>query len=294
MADHCSKTPPAGTRKFLIFNCSKGKMKSFIVGLVILCVAVTAGTIIYLNRQKAPPTPTPVVESPPRQTEQTPPEKIAAPKQEQPRTVSEGANEPAQVPVTNSASDNMESGVATTFSKAIDTLISPQTSFSDRQALLKQLKNAGELDSAIAELKQRAASIPNDPKIPTALGEALLNKFPVQDHDEAAQLGMQIDQNFNTALALDPANWEAEFFKADSMSYWPPEANKSPEVIQRLSSLIDQQETMTPQSQFAQTYVLLGDQYQKAGQSAYAQTTWQLGLAKFPSDPTLQNRIATQ
>jgi hypothetical protein len=41
-------------------------------------------------------------------------------------------------------------------------------------------------------------------------------------------------------------------------------------VIQQLSSLIDQQEKITPQPQFAQTYVLLGDEYQALGQPAKA------------------------
>jgi len=47
---------------------------------------------------------------------------------------------------------------------------------------------------------------------------------------------------------------------------------------------------MPPQPQFAQTYVLLGEQYQKAGQSDQAQATWQLGLARFPNDPTLRQK----
>jgi hypothetical protein len=52
----------------------------------------------------------------------------------------------------------------------------------------------------------------------------------------------------------------------------------------QLSNLIDQQEAMPPQPQFAQTYVLLGDQYKKTGQPDYAVQTWRLGLAKFPAD----------
>ena len=67
--------------------------------------------------------------------------------------------------------------------------------------------------------------------------------------------------------------------------------NKGPEVIQRLSSLIDQQETMPPQPQFAQIYVLLGEQYQKAGQPDNAIQTWRRGAAKFPGDPALQKKI---
>lgn len=263
-------------------------MKTFVVALIIVCVAVTAGTIIHLNRQKAPPAPAPVVESSPEQTQ---PERTAAPQPAEPRTVSVNRNETAQMAVTKSTSDNLKSDANTAFSKAIDALLSPQTSLKDRRVLFKQLKDAGELDQAIGDLKQRAADNPNDAEIPAALGEAYLNKFPVPDPQEGAILGLEADQSFNAALKIDPANWDAQFFKAEAMSYWPSEMNKGQEVIQRFSNLIDQQETMPQQPQFAQAYVLLGDEYQKLGQPDKAQATWQLGAQEFPNNPMLQTRI---
>jgi tetratricopeptide (TPR) repeat protein len=104
-------------------------------------------------------------------------------------------------------------------------------------------------------------------------------------------LGMQADQNFDAALELDPANWEAQFFKAAAMSYWPLELNKGEEVVQRFARLIDQQEALLPEPQFAQTYVLLGDQYQKMGQPDYAVATWQIGAQRYPGDTTLQQKL---
>jgi tetratricopeptide (TPR) repeat protein len=262
---------------------------------VVICVAAIAGTIIYFNRQKPMPPPVPVVEASLPSAEPATPEKIVAPKPDPRRIVSDTAGEPkpaaASSPV---ASDLQADGVATALSQAVDILISPQASFQTRRELWQKLKEAGQLDQVIAELKRRAANNPNDPAIPTALGVGLMNKFPVQDFNEAALLGLQIDQNFNTALKLDPANWEAQYEKAGSMSYWPDVAgDKKPEIIQRLSSLIDQQETMPPQPQFAKTYILLGDQYKKAGQADLAQATWQLGAQKFPNNSTLQKKIAS-
>ena len=49
---------------------------------------------------------------------------------------------------------------------------------------------------------------------------------------------------------------------------------------------------MPSQPLFAQTYVLLGDEYQKLGQPDYAEQTWKLGAAKFPTDPALQKRLS--
>ena len=102
---------------------------------------------------------------------------------------------------------------------------------------------------------------------------------------------MKADMTFDGALESDPNNWQARFIKSVAMSYWPTQLNKGQEVVQRLQNLIDQQESIPAQPQFAQSYVLLGDQYQKAGQMDYASQTWQLGAQRYPADPTLRARI---
>jgi tetratricopeptide (TPR) repeat protein len=179
--------------------------------------------------------------------------------------------------------------------KAVDALLSAKSA-KEKHDLFQELLKSGQLDQAMAELKQRATDNPNDPEIPTTLGEAELNKVKAlhdagADVNEMGILAMQADQNFNAALKIDPQNWEANFVKASSMYYWPADPTRDNDVVQRLSSLIDQQETMTMQPQFAQTYVVLGNEYQKLGQPDKAQATWQLGAQKFPNDPTLQAKI---
>jgi hypothetical protein len=51
---------------------------------------------------------------------------------------------------------------------------------------------------------------------------------------------------------------------------------------------------MASQPEFAQAYVFLGNEYQKIGQPDKAAATWQIGLTKFPNDPTLQKKISGQ
>ena len=148
-------------------------------------------------------------------------------------------------------------------------------------------------------MKQRAADNPNDPEIPTTLGEAQLNKLKALkdaggDYNEIGILAMQADQSFNAALKIDPQNWEAQFVKSASMYYWPANPQTDNEVLQRLSGLIDEQGTMPAQPQFAQTYVMLGNEYLKIGQPDKAMATWQLGAQQFPTDPTLQKKISGQ
>ena len=166
--------------------------------------------------------------------------------------------------------------------------------------MFEQLRKNGQLDAVISELQKRAAANPNDPEIPTTLGEAMLNKVKGlhdagdADVNEMGILAMQADQSFNAALKIDPKNWEAQFVKYSSMYYWPASPERDANVAQQLSSLIDQQEGMPSQPQFANTYVVLGNQYQKMGKTDEAMATWQLGAQKFPGDPTLQKKISGQ
>jgi len=184
----------------------------------------------------------------------------------------------------------------TPFSRALDILVSADAGFQEKQSAWTQLREAGQLDEAVEALKQGAAENPTSAAHRAALGQAQLQKAGEVSREggaisEMGILGMEADRNFDAALRLDPDNWEAQFFKATAMSYWPLELNKGEEVIQRLSSLIDQQDTLLPQPEFAQTYVVLGDQYQKMGRPGYAVATWQIGSQRFPGNPALQQRV---
>jgi len=177
--------------------------------------------------------------------------------------------------------------------QTVDTLVSAQASYAQKQEAWKQLRQAGKLDQAIAELEQRMAANPRAAEYPATLGQAYLQKCAaIQDVREQGILAMQADKVFDAALALDPANWEARFTKAVALSYWPPAMNKGDEVIQHFQTLIQQQETLPQQPQFAQPYAWLGDQYQKAGRTDEARLVWQRGATLFPNDEKLQAKLA--
>jgi len=175
----------------------------------------------------------------------------------------------------------------------VDQLVSPQTSFVDKYHIWIKLRDEGKMDQVIAELNERATNNPTAAEYPAALGQAYLHKIAVtKDTRDYAVLGAMADRSFDTALDLEPANWDARFFKATAMSYWPEEMNKRPEVIERFTQLIQDQETQTPQTQFAQSYYWLGETYQKAGRPDDADQVWRRGAALFPSDSMLQQKIA--
>jgi len=182
-----------------------------------------------------------------------------------------------------------------TFEQAVDGLVSPATSFAQKQTLWRQLIDSGKLDLAITELEQRAKANPASAEIPAALGQAYLQKAgTIKDLREQGILGLKADATFEAALNLDASNWDARFWRTTAMSYWPPQLGKQTEVIEQCLQLLVQQEAQAPQPQFAQTYVLLGEQYLKQGQEQYAQEIWKRGLSLFPGHETLTAKLTAE
>jgi len=172
-------------------------------------------------------------------------------------------------------------------------LVSPLTSFEEKQAGWRRLMQEGKLADVVKELEQQVTEHPTDVEYRAALGEGYIYQISgVKEMREQAMLGMKADESFDAALKIDPNHWEARFFKTTAMSYWPESLNKGGEVIGNFKELIAMQEAQSPQPQFAQTYAWLGEQYKKAGRIDEAQQVWQRGAALFPTDRTLKSKLA--
>ena len=199
-------------------------------------------------------------------------------------------------PVSNvapSASMSSASVSPITFNQAIENIASPQATHEQKEAAWKHLRDSGRLDQAITELEQRATKHPEVASYPAALGQAYLQKCgTIQDVREQGILAMKADQVFDAALSLDSNNWEARYTKALAMSYWPTQMNRGSEVMQHFVTLVERQETQSPQPHFAQTYTRLGDEYLKYGHRDYAQEVWQRGVKLFPENQELRARLS--
>jgi tetratricopeptide (TPR) repeat protein len=271
------------------------KRQVVILFMVVLVLAGLAATLVHMNRPHTsptalselasePPPPSPASETQPG-AEPAPPPMAAASAQ---------TSEPAQPrqearPAPVSLPANLETALV---GQTLDRLISSQVSYQEKQAAWKSLRDSGKLDQAITELEQRMAGDPRDAAYPATLGQAYLKKCAMLD-DIRAQgiLALQADRLFETALTIDPANWEARFTKAVAMSYWPASMNKGNEVVQQFNTLIQQQQTQPPQPQFADPFIQLGSFYQKNGDTESARTVWQQGAGLFPDNQELRNQL---
>ncbi|HWD21103.1 MAG TPA: tetratricopeptide repeat protein [Verrucomicrobiae bacterium] len=176
---------------------------------------------------------------------------------------------------------------------AVDVLVSPKATFADRQAAWKEIRERGMLQDAANELEQRMKDNPDEAAYPAALGQAYLKLCATtEDVRSRAVWAMTADRMFDTAIALDPSNWDARYTKAVAMTYWPADLHKGDDVVQQFNTLIQQQEQKTPQPQFAQTYEWLGKFYDKNGQPEQARQVWERGAALYPNDSTLRARLA--
>src|SRR6266542_385386 len=64
------------------------------------------------------------------------------------------------------------------------------------------------------------------------------------------------------------------------------------QAVWKLQTLIQQQETQPAQAHFARSYLRLGDQYLKAGQTDDAVQVWERGAAFFPNNEELKGKLA--
>jgi tetratricopeptide (TPR) repeat protein len=277
-------------------------MKTFTITLLVVCGVVILGAVVYLDLPKAKPA---SAATPPTQVaEQSPPASIprqaAIPVSTPTQAVSQTASAPEQTATATGSATNEAVGDSSTntIHKLARALLTAKSA-EEKRALFDQLRKDNELEAVIADLKQQATDNPNNPEIPTTLGEAELNQIRALSEsgtastDQMGILAMQADQAFDAALKIDPNNWEAQYVKSASMYYWPSSQQTDNQEVQQLTHLIDQQESMPSNPEFAQTYLLLGNEYQKLGQQDKALATWQLGAQEFPNNSDLQKKVAS-
>ena len=276
-------------------------MKRIVLSVAALTgLSVAVGLGLGMISARSPAMPAPAAEAHPVQEEEPPSAKTAAPAADRvPESTPDKHfnTDPKPEPKPEASPKYYSPAPSNPVAKLIlnqpvDTLLSSQTSFEKKQAVWTQLKEAGKLDDTINELEQRAAGDPRSAETAAMLGEAYLKKCATtEDIRERAILAMKADEVLDSALNLDPNNWDAQFDKVSAMAKWPAELNKGKEVVDQFQTLIQQQEAEPPQPQFALAYVRFGDFYQRNGQNDIASQIWQRGAAFFPDNSELQKRL---
>jgi tetratricopeptide (TPR) repeat protein len=163
-----------------------------------------------------------------------------------------------------------------------------------RQQLFEELRQSGRMDEYVAEIERLAAEDPTNPELQVALGNAYLQRlFGANPGPEQGTWAFKSDAAFGRALELDPENWEARFLKAVSLSNWPAFLGKGREAMDHFETLVEQQESLAPRPEFAQTYLFYGNVLAANGDPGEALAVWRRGLSLFPDSGALRDAIAT-
>jgi tetratricopeptide (TPR) repeat protein len=176
---------------------------------------------------------------------------------------------------------------------ALAALENPELSDAERQKIWAELAKAGLVDQLLAQFEERAKLAPNDPDAQVELGSAYLQRlFQATPGPEQGLWAGKADKAFDAALALDSNHWEARFSKAVSLSFWPPIFGKQKEAVSHFETLLSQQsQSSAKDPRFAQTHLLLGNLYQQSGNAAKASETWAAGLALYPDNASLKEKV---
>jgi len=183
---------------------------------------------------------------------------------------------------------------ASAMPSATDDLLRAVLAASDveQAQLWKQITAEGRADEVLAAFRARAEASPNDPERQLELGQAYIARIAeVGNSPLAGTLATQADGAFDRALTLDPEHHEARFYKAVSLSFWPPVFGKQPAAIEQFEVLVAQQDRRTSEPRFAETHLLLGNMYQQTGQREKALAAWARGAQLFPSHTGLARQL---
>ncbi|MBK8100723.1 MAG: hypothetical protein IPK26_26850 [Planctomycetes bacterium] len=161
--------------------------------------------------------------------------------------------------------------------------------FWQNSKLWRRAFEEGRMDEVIALFEEAVKNAPNDPDAHMQLASAYLSYL--QMDQSKYPLSQKADAEFDKVLALDDKHWNARFSKAVSYTFWPDFLGKKPEAMKHFETLIQQQESMPPESQHAQTYLFLGNLLEQRGKSDEARAIWQKGARRHPDSDELKQKV---
>lgn len=159
-------------------------------------------------------------------------------------------------------------------------------------AIWAAARKAGKQKELLAAFEAAAKAAPNDATAQYAYGQACIQSLlGTQDFMEQGVLSQLADKAFDAALEVDERHWEARYSKAVSYTFWPDFLGKKKEAIAHLQTLIDQQEAARPEQKHIETYLTLGNVLAQQGKDDEAKKVWERGLARFPDDARLKQKL---
>ena len=117
-------------------------------------------------------------------------------------------------------------------------------------------------------------------------------RLPVASFFSKPKLAGKAEAMLEGVLATDSTNWEARYTLALLYYHAPSFVGKTHDAIVQFETLLAQQGSHADFAEQAAPYAYLGDLYERVGRRDDAVTLWRRGLALFPGDARLAQRLA--
>lgn len=174
---------------------------------------------------------------------------------------------------------------------AIDAILELGVDTAEARALWEEAAANGQLHELLAEMEARMELEPVTADQQYDRARAFY--AAAQVHPSNADGNWWVDSNsaYNQVLEIDPQHWDARFQKARNMAFWPVAYGGQAEAVRHFETLVKQQRGSSDRADYADTYRWLGNLYDQQGRADDARRTWEQGLALFPNNASLRNKL---
>ncbi|MEM8713252.1 MAG: tetratricopeptide repeat protein [Planctomycetota bacterium] len=163
--------------------------------------------------------------------------------------------------------------------------------------LFAQAAEAGQLHELLAAMEEAMEDVPESADKHFDRATAYYGAARALPSNVDGNWWVDSNNAFTKALEYDPEHWKARYSKARNMAFWPVAYGGQAEAIRHFETLAEQQESglgdPSRASDHPKTYVWLGNLYAQQGRTDEARAAWQRGLAAFPGDAWLAERLAS-
>jgi tetratricopeptide (TPR) repeat protein len=156
-----------------------------------------------------------------------------------------------------------------------------------RMAILK----AGQYDRALEFFRQLVASNPTAANAHLNYGFEYVDKIPAAGAITQVILANNALTQFSKSLALR-SSWIGYYTRGNSYLFWPKIFGKTRLALADLEEAMKIQKAEPKRSYHVRAYIALGDAYFKMDDPAKAAAVWKEGLALFPDNEPLKQRVA--
>ncbi len=169
-----------------------------------------------------------------------------------------------------------------------------------RQAIIQQAKTLhpkegkpADFDRSLNFFEQLAADHPEAANAHLNYGFAYVDKIPAAGSITQVILANSALTNFTRSLEARPS-WIGYYTRGNSYLFWPKIFSRAPLGVADLEQAMKMQKAGPVKPYYVRVYISLGDGYWKTENLEKARAVWKEGLALFPDNAALKERMAKE